>query len=417
MDRIKNFFKKLGPGIITGASDDDPSGIATYSIAGAKSQYSLLWTAFLTFPLMVSVQEMVARIGLVTGKGLAGNIREHYPKLFLYFVSFLTIVAITINIGADISGMAASIKLIIPIPTPILALSVTALVIILLVYFDYKTIAKNLKWLTFTLFAYILAAFITRPDWPDIMKNTFLPQIAANPGNISLIVAIFGTTISPYLFFWQASEEVEEKEAAGQIQSTRQIQIVTKHELKGMREDVALGMLFSNIVMFSIIATVASTLYPAGIHDIQTADQAAQALKPLAGTAASFLFAAGIVGTGLLAIPVLAGAAAYAVSESFGWSLGLSKRFHEAKSFYLVIIAATLVGFGISIAGFNPFKILFYTAVIYGLLSPFLIAVILHLANKKKVMGAKTNGWLSNLGGALTFLIMLAAAVALFVVK
>lgn len=414
--KLKNFISKLGPGIITGASDDDPSGIATYSIAGAQAGYSLLWTSILTFPLMAAIQEMCARIGLVTAKGLAGVMRMYYPRLLLIAIAVLIFFANIINIGADIAGMAASAALIIPVAQPILALCSSLIIVILLLALPYKAIARIFKWLTFALFAYILSALATNQDWSSVLYHTFVPEIRFNAEFISLVVAIFGTTISPYLFFWQASEEVEEEVESGKIRAERKIQIVTKHELKGMREDVTLGMLFSNLVMYSIIATTASTLFKEGFHEIQTAEQAAQALRPLAGDLAFLLFALGIVGTGLLAIPVLAGGAAYAISESFGWQAGLSKKFHEAKSFYMVIIIATIIGFLISISRFNPFELLFATAVLYGLIAPILIAIILHLANRKDVLGAKRNGVFSNILGFSTLIIMTVSAILLFVV-
>lgn len=415
MKNIKKFLDKIGPGVITGASDDDPSGIATYSIAGAQAGYSILWTALFTFPLMVAIQEMCARIGLVTGKGLAGLIRSHYPKYILLAMAFLVVVSNTINIGADISGMAESAHLVIPIHPTILAIVATILIIFLLINFSYRAIASSLKWLTFTLFAYILAGLITKQDWPSIFFHTFVPVIKFNATSIALIVAILGTTISPYLFFWQTSEEVEEKLETDQVERRRKIQIVTKHELKGMREDVTLGMFFSNIVMFAIIATSASTLYKGGFGQIQTAAQAASALKPLAGDTAFLLFAAGVVGTGLLAIPVLAGGAAYVVSETFDWQEGLSKKFHQAAAFYWVIIASTVIGFIVNLLGFNPFKLLFYTAVLYGVIAPILIAMILHISNRGDIMGDKANGIVSNILGGTTFILMTLAAVFLFI--
>lgn len=415
MKKIKQFLRKLGPGIITGASDDDPSGIATYSIAGAQAGYATLWTAFLTFPLMSAIQEMCARIGLVTGKGIAGIVREHYPKVVLYPIAGLVVISNTVNIGADIAGMAESATLVIPIHATLLAFVITVIIIFLLVNFSYRTIASSLKWLTFALFAYIGAGLVTKQDWPSIVYHTFIPTLKFDQTYLALIVAILGTTISPYLFFWQTAEEVEEEQEEGKISPVRKIQIVTKHELKGMREDVTLGMLFSNLVMFFIIATTASTLATGGYYEIQTAAQAASALKPLAGNAAFLLFAVGIVGTGLLAIPVLAGAAAYVISETFGWKEGLSKKFHEAKGFYIVIIASTVLGFLVNLSGFNPFKLLFLTAVIYGLISPILIAVILHIANSKEIMGTKKNGVISNILGCLTLVLMTLAAVFLLI--
>ncbi|OGD92922.1 iron transporter [Candidatus Curtissbacteria bacterium RIFCSPHIGHO2_01_FULL_41_44] len=407
--KLKKIFSKFGPGIITGASDDDPSGIATYSMAGASQGYSLLWTSLFTFPLMAAIQEMCARIGLITGKGLAGNIRTRFKsKTLLYFLAFLIIVANTINIGADLAGMAAATRLLIPVYPQLVALLMTILIIALMVYFPYKFIASNLKWLTFTLFAYIASVVVTKQDWFAIIQHTFLPDIRFNKDLITILVAILGTTISPYLFFWQTSEEVEEMKEEAKEKHKKII--VTKHELKQMRDDVNLGMLFSNIVMYAIIATTASTLFASGIHEITTADQAAKALEPIAGRASYLLFTLGIIGTGLLAIPVLAGAAAYAVSEIFGWNEGLNKSFRQAKSFYAIIILSTITGLLMNFANVNPFKALFYTAVIYGLISPILIMFILLLANDKKLMGNLKNGLVSNILGVLTLVVMTLAA-------
>jgi len=412
--KFKKFFSKIGPGIITGASDDDPSGIATYSIAGASQGYGLLWTALLTFPLMATIQEMCARIGVVTEKGLAGNLKSYFKsKILLYFLAALIIIANTINIGADLAGMAAATRLLIPVHPLLIAIFTTFLIIALMVYFPYKFIASNLKWLTFALFAYIASALIVKQDWTQIIFRSFVPEFTTNKNYISIFVAILGTTISPYLFFWQTSEEVEERKELEQEKHKRII--ITKHELKQVREDVNLGMLFSNIVMFAIIATTASTLFKFGINEIETADQAAKALEPLAGRAASLLFTFGIVGTGLLAIPVLAGSAAYAVSEIFGWKEGLSKSFRQARSFYVIIIVSTFIGFLMNFVHINPFKALFYTAVIYGLISPVLIFFILLLANNSEVMGKYKNNLVTNILGVLTLAVMTSAA-ALFII-
>ena len=412
--KLKNIFAKFGPGLITGASDDDPSGIATYTIAGASQGYKLLWTALITFPLMSAIQEMCARIGVVTEKGLMGNIRTHYKsKILLYSLALLIIIANTINIGADLAGMAAAANLLIPIHPLLVAAVITFVVIVLMVYFPYKFIASKLKWLTFALFAYIAAALVTKQNWLEILQNTFLPDLSFSKETIMLIVAILGTTISPYLFFWQTSEEVEEKKAE-EKEKHRNI-IVTKHELKNIQQEVGVGMLFSNIVMFAIISTAASTLYAAGITQIESADQAAKALEPIAGPLASVLFTLGIVGTGLLAIPVLAGAAAYAISEIFDWKEGLNRPFRRAKPFYAVIIFSTLIGFLMNFANINPFKALFYTAVIYGLISPILILLILLIANNETIMGAKKNGLISNILGGTTLVLMTAAAVGFVV--
>jgi len=414
--KFKKFFSKIGPGIITGASDDDPSGIATYSIAGASQGYGLLWTALLTFPLMATIQEMCARIGVVTEKGLAGNLKSYFKsKILLYFLAALIIIANTINIGADLAGMAAATRLLIPVHPLLIAIFTTFLIIALMVYFPYKFIASNLKWLTFALFAYIASALIVKQDWTQIIFRSFVPEFTTNKNYISIFVAILGTTISPYLFFWQTSEEVEERKELEHEKHKRII--VTKHELKQVREDVNLGMLFSNIVMYAIIATTASTLFKFGINEIETADQAAKALEPLAGRAASLLFTLGIVGTGLLAIPVLAGSAAYAVSEIFDWKEGLSKSFRQARSFYAIIIVSTFVGFLMNFVHINPFKALFYTAVIYGLISPVLIFFILLLANNSKVMGKYKNNLVTNILGVLTLAVMTSAAAVFIIVS
>ena len=414
--KFKRFFSKIGPGIITGASDDYPSGIATYSIAGASQGYGLLWTALLTFPLMATIQEMCARIGVVTEKGLAGNLKSYFKsKILLYFLAALIIIANTINIGADLAGMAAATRLLIPVHPLLIAIFTTFLIIALMVYFPYKFIASNLKWLTFALFAYIASALVVKQDWTQIIFRSFVPEFTTNKNYISIFVAILGTTISPYLFFWQTSEEVEERKELEQEKHKRII--ITKHELKQVREDVNLGMLFSNIVMYAIIATTASTLFKFGINEIETADQAAKALEPLAGRAASLLFTLGIVGTGLLAIPVLAGSAAYAVSEIFDWKEGLSKSFRQARSFYAIIIVSTFVGFLMNFVHINPFKALFYTAVIYGLISPVLIFFILLLANNSKVMGKYKNNLVTNILGVLTLAVMTSAAAVFIIVS
>lgn len=411
--KLKKLLSRFGPGVITGASDDDPSGIATYSIAGASQGYSLLWTALLTFPLMAAIQEMCARIGVVTEKGLAGNLKAKYKSVLLLTpLALAIVVAQTINIGADLAGMAEATRLLLPINTLIIASIYTILLIVLMVYFPYKFIAANLKWLTFALFAYIAAALATKQDWVQILQHTFLPDFKHNKETITLIVAILGTTISPYLFFWQTSAEVEERKEL-EKQKHKNL-IVTKHELKMVREDVNLGMFFSNLVMFAIIATSASALNAFGIKEIETAAQAAKALEPIAGRASTLLFTFGIIGTGLLAIPVLAGSAAYAVAEIFGWKEGLNKSFRQAKAFYIVIAASTLVGFAMNFLNINPFKALFYTAVIYGLLAPVLILIILILANNKALMGDKTNGKATNILGGITFVLMTVAAVSFF---
>ena len=416
MNKIKKFFSSLGPGLVTGASDDDPSGIATYSMAGARAQYSTLWTALFTFPLMSAIQEMAARIGLVTGSGLVGTMKLHYPKILLYFIVVLVVVANSINIGADLAGMAAASNLLFGIPPLIYGLFYTIFIVATMIFVPYHTFARYLKWLTLALFTYVAVAIITDQNWIQIFYNTIVPKISFDPEYIILIVAIFGTTISPYLFFWQANEEVEEIEEDKKVRKLKR-HIVTKHELKRMRGDVAAGMFFSNIVMFFIIATAASTLFANGVHEIKTADEAASALRPLAGDASALLFTLGIVGTGLLAIPVLAGSAAYALTEALGWPEGLNKKFREAKAFYLIIVLSTILGFAINLLGINPFTALFYTAVLYGAISPVLILILLHIANKKSIMGVHTNGTISNILVGATFLIMAFSVGALIFVR
>lgn len=408
-NKLKTFFKKLGPGLITGASDDDPSGIATYSQAGAQAGFGFLWSALLTFPLMVSVQEMCARIGLVTGKGLVGNLKAYYPKKVLYLLAALVLTANTINIGADIAGMSAAASLLLPLPPLVWVGFFSLLVLVAMIALPYYRFAGILKWLTLALLAYIFVPFITKVDIAKALEATLVPQLSFDKSNIMILVAILGTTISPYLFFWQAGMEVEDEKDRGK---TLKHWVVTKHELKWMREDVTFGMFLSNLVMWFIILSTASTLFVNGITEIKTAAQAAEALRPFAGDNAYLLFTLGIVGTGLLAIPVLAGSASYVLSEIFGWREGFDNQFSRAKQFYLVIIASTLIGAGLSITGLDPITLLISTAVIYGLISPPLIFAIFLMANNKKVMGENKNGRISNALVGLTLVIMTAAAVA-----
>lgn len=416
VNKLKKFFKIFGPGLITGASDDDPSGIATYSIAGAKAGYATLWSALFTFPLMAAIQEICARIGLVTCHGLAGILRRYYSKKLLYLTAFLMFGACSINIGADLAGMAEASNLILPLPyyKYIYSIIYAGLIVWLLINFSYRAIAKILKWLTLFLLTYILALFFAKPDWLSILKNTFVPQIEFSKDYLVLLVAILGTTISPYLFFWQTSEEMEEEKEEIREKHLKKV-IISKNRLHHMREDVTLGMLFSNLVMYFIIATTAATIFKSGILGIETAEQAAGALRPLAGEKAYLLFTLGIIGTGLLAIPVLAGAAAYVLAETFGWREGLNKHFHQAKAFYLVIIFSVGLGFLINFFSISAMALLFYAAVIYGLISPFLIALIMHIANNKKIMGRFINGKLANTLGIITFILISLAVIGLFV--
>lgn len=408
---VKRFYKSVGPGVITGASDDDPAGIAIYSQAGAQAGYGLLWTALLTFPLMTVVQEMCARIGIVTGKGLIGAMKKHYPPVLMLVIASSVLIANTVNIGADLMAMASATTLIIPVNIQTMALIYGLLIAGTLIFFSYRNLAQIFKWLTLSLFAYIFATFVSNPSWREILLYTVLPRMDFNRETFLLITAILGTTISPYLFFWQASEEAEEMADKGKLDSRRSIQIVSKGMLKKMEHDVEFGMFFSNMVMYFIIATAASTLFRAGINNIQTAEQAALALRPLAGDASFLLFTLGIVGTGLLAIPILAGSAAYVISEIFGVHEGFNTKFGKSKFFYLVILASIVIGLSFTLFNISPFRALFLTGVLYGVISPILILVILDISNRKEIMGVNVNGRLSNILGVATFVLISLAAI------
>lgn len=411
--KVRKFFKTLGPGLITGASDDDPSGIATYSQTGAQFGFSQLWTAPFTFPLMTSVQEMCARIGLVTGEGLAGLIRKHYSRTALIAIVLLLFFANTINVGANLGAMASAAHMVYPDLHFFLYLMAFTLVVILLtVLTSYKTYAKYLKFLAFSLFAYIVTALILNHNWLDILRATLTPHIELNEAFLMNIVAIFGTTISPYLYFWQTSEEVEDQIEQG-LTTLKSRQGTTKHKLQLMRTDVMSGMFFSNIVMWFIIITTASTLHANGITNIESAPQAAQALEPFAGKFAYLLFAAGIIGTGMLAVPVLSGSAAYAFSEAMKWREGLNLKFRQARAFYIVIIVSMIIGATINLSPIDPIKMLYYTAIINGLIAPPMLFFILKISNNKVIMGNRTNNKLSNTLGWATFLIMTVSAILL----
>ncbi len=403
---MTKWWKKLGPGLITGASDDDPSGIATYSLAGARAGYHLLWMSLYTVPLMVAIQEMCARIGLVAGEGLAGTIRRHYGRALLLPVAILLIGANTLNIGADLRGMSSSAALELPVPEWCLSGVFAATIVLLMIYFPYWKIARVLKWLTLSLLTYIAAAFVLHQDWAQIVVSTLVPHFHDLKEDAPIAVAVLGTTISPYLFFWMASEEVEERNA--QLARHGAYEVSNK-TLKHMRDDVRWGMGFSNLIMFFIIATSASAFFGKGLSEFSSVAEVATALRPLAGNAAFLLFALGVVGTGFLAIPVLAGSSAYVLAESLGVGVGLSRRMRDAKVFYWVIILSALGGFLISLLGFGAVYLLYATAIVYGAISPFLIAVVLHIANNRKIMGSHVNGLTANLLGAVTLTAMTAA--------
>ena len=406
--RLFRFWKKLGPGLITGSSDDDPSGIATYSQAGASFGLATLWTAFLTFPLMASIQEMCARIGIVTSTGLTGTLKNHYPKWVLYLMLLFSFPAIVLNIGADIAGMGAVGNLLFPkIQANYFSIIFTIILLSSIIYFPYKKIASVLKYLCIVLLVYIIVPFLYKQNWQNILYSTFIPTIKFNKEFISVLVGILGTTISPYLFFWQANMEVE------QLKQNKKKLIVNKKVLDEMKQDVDFGMLFSNIVMFFIILTTGTVLYNSHTHQINNVEEAAKALEPLAGKSAYLLFALGIIGTGFLAIPVLSGSLSYIFCETFGWKEGLDNKFYEARPFYMIIAASLILGLSINYIGISPINALIYAAILYGLTAPVLIALILHICNNKVVMGEFTNGKKSNILGFTTLFIMTIAAVAL----
>lgn len=415
--QTKSFWQRLGPGFITGAADDDPSGIGTYSQTGALFGYGQLWTALFSFPFMSAVQEMCGRIGLVTGDGLAGVVKKHYSKKILYVSVFLLVAANTLNIGADLGAMASAGQLLYNAPFELWLAGITILTLTLEVFVSYPNYARFLKYLTLSLFAYIATAFIVKQDWGAIAYATFIPSFTFSKEYLLNVVAILGTTISPYLFFWQTDEEVEEEIVSGKIKAIGVGKPhITNKEIGGMRLDTVIGMFFSNIVMFFIIAVTATTLSLHGITNIETAAQAAQALRPLAGDFAFLLFSLGIIGTGLLAVPILAGSASYAVAESMDWPGSLYLKFKEAHGFYGVIIIATLVGLLVNFFNIPPFKMLYYTAVFNGIAAPPLIILILLVSNNKKIMGRHTNGRLSNILGVFIAVLMTVAAIAVLTI-
>ena len=407
-NKFVRFWKLLGPGLITGASDDDPSGIATYSQAGAAFGLSTLWTALIAFPLMASIEQMCARIGLVTQQGLTGTLKKNYPRPVLYLMLLFSFPAIIMNIGADIAAMGAVGNLLFPaIEATFFSVVFTIILLVLIIFLPYQKIASILKYLCVVLLVYLIVPFLYEQDLMEILKATFIPTIQFNKEYIGILVAILGTTISPYLFFWQASMEVEE------MKHRKKHLMVNKKIINEMKEDVDFGMSFSGVVMFFIILTSGTVLFKGGIHEIETVEQAAMALKPLAGNSAYLLFAAGIIGTGLLAIPVLSGSLSYIITETFGWEQGLDKKFHEAKAFYIVIAISLILGLSLNYIGISPIKALLYTAILYGLTAPVLIAIILHISNNKNIMGEYTNGRTANILGIIAFLIMSAAALTL----
>ena len=411
---LKRFFAKLGPGVITGAADDDPSGIATYSIAGAQLGTSLLWTALITWPLMACVQFMCARIGMVTGMGLGDALRRKGPPWLMFIGAVALLGANSINVGSDLSGMADAAEMLTGINSHIYVVIFGIGITYATVRFRYHQIAMVLKWLVVVLFAYIITAFIIGPDWRAVLHDTFVPSWPKNHAAWENLVAILGTTISPYLFFWQASQEVEEEKVMGRRMLVER-RGATSQEIGDRKLDVGVGTFFSNLVMYFIILTTALALHSHGIKDIETSQQAAEALKPLVGVLASTLYTIGIIGVGFLAIPTLTGSAAYAFAETFSWREGLDEPFRGAIPFYAVLIFSTLLGMAMDFLNINPVKALFWTAVINGLLAPFLLVGVLVCASDRKLMQGQPSSWLARIIVALTTLIMFGAAAAMFV--
>lgn len=413
LKKARGYWKALGPGLTTGAADDDPSGIATYSQAGAGYGFNFLWTAAFTFPFMAVVQEMCARIGLVTGRGLAGNIRVYFPRWVLYSCTFLLFAANSLNIGADLGAMAKALQLLYPwFNFEFLVLAFAIFSLSLQIFTSYEKYAKYLKWLALVLLAYVFSALVANLDWEQIAINAVLPSIQITRDQIFIVTAILGTTISPYLFFWQTSQEVEEQILGGRTTLKLRQAETTNKEITDMRLDVWSGMFLSNLVMFFIIAACGGVLFKSGITTITSAEQAAEALRPLAGNAAYYLFAIGIIGTGLLAIPILAGSTSYALSESFGWKAGLYKKLKQANAFYGVIIISTLIGLLVNFIGLDPIKTLIYSAVVNGLIAPVILILIVFLSNNKKVMGNRVNSPVTTAFGLFITLVMAAAGLA-----
>ena len=427
LNPLLRLLSLLGPGLITGASDDDPSGIATYSVAGAQFGYKTLWLALVTYPLSAAVQEVCARIGLVTGHGLAAVAKKHYSKTILFIIVFLLVTANVINIGADLQAMAATLQLVLPkADFSLLAVGITILTLFLLIALPYKSYARYLKLVAVVLFSYVFVALVSGVNWHDAFREFFIPTISFSPAYLMTLVGILGTTISPYMFFWQANEEVEEHIAHGIIRKdgpeTQHPQLlkIARRIITSMYIDVNVGMFYSELIMFFIIIATAATLFHNGtVQDVSqlSLQQLANVLRPLVGDTAFLLFTIGIVGIGMLAIPVLAGSASYATAELFGWQQGLNKKFSEAKGFYLVIIFATGLGLLLNFIGIAPVAALYYSAVLNGVVAVPLLFIIWRIGNNKKILGHYTSGWLSNLLMGATFLLMLGAAVAMIVVR
>ena len=413
IDRVDSFFRDLGPGLITGCADDDPSGISTYSVAGAAFGYATLWTALISFPLMVSVQMMCSRLGMVTGRGLASVIRLHYSRWVLWSSCLLLVTANVINIAADLGGMGQSAAMVTGFRPEIWTVIFTTLIVSFLFWSSYRHIAHVFKWITLVLLAYVATAFFAHVDWKSAFLATVIPRLAWSRESLSVLVGILGTTISPYLFFWQAAQEVEEERARGRDLHARKG--ATDAELRRARLDVVTGMFASNFIMYFIILTTAATLHSHGTTHIDTARQAAEALRPLAGKAAYWLFTLGLIGTGMLGVPVLAGSSAYAIAEASAWSGSLEKKPRGARRFYAVIALAMMGGLVINFAGIDAVKMMFWAAVVNGALAPPLILLVVLLTSSRRVMGERINSPVLRGLGWLTFVVMTAATMGMLV--
>jgi NRAMP (natural resistance-associated macrophage protein)-like metal ion transporter len=409
----RGYFHRIGPGLITGAADDDPSGIGTYSQVGAAFGFSLLWSTFAALPLAIAVQEATARLGLFSGKGLAALIKEQFPRWVLYVALVLVVGANSFNIGADLGSMAAAMRLIIPLPQVVLVVTFAALMGVIEIVVPYHQYSRVLRWLCVSLLSYVAVLFIVDVSWPDVVGKIFSPELSFNKTAIAALIALFGTTISPYLFFWQTSEEVEELNSEGEKRASDGD---AAGHLRAMRGDVIAGMSSGVFVMFAIMVTSAATLGTAGITTVSTAEQAAMALEPLAGSAAKYLFALGIVGTGLLAIPVLAGSTSYALAETFGWREGLSLKLSQARAFYMVIVVSMLLGMGMNLVGLDPVRALYWSAILNGVAAPPLIVMIWILSRRQSILGDRRSGRLSSTFVGLAALISTTLPIVYFVI-
>jgi NRAMP (natural resistance-associated macrophage protein)-like metal ion transporter len=416
VSKIKHIWKSLGPGLITGASGNDPAGITAYSIAGARYGYVTLWVLLFILPFMIAIQEMSARIGAISGCGLAGNIKRHYPGWLLGLIATMIVLANTFNVGANIYGMAGALNLIIPINVQALAVILSGIVLIMTIFLRYSQIVMVFKWLSLTLFAYVAAFFlISDIHWGQILRYTLIPFVHFDKSFLLLLFAVIGTTISPYLYFWQASEEAEDFRQHHPRAKVCKAHAISKSTLDRMEYDTKIGMIFSNVISFFVVALAAATIFHAGPGNIETLREAAEALKPLAGEYAYILFTLGILGVGLLAIPVLAGSAAYVLAELFNWRGSLDERFAKAKQFYFAIVLSVIIGLLIPFLGITPVQALFYTGVLNGLISPILILMVLHMASNPNIVGGhRSRPWVAHLGHA-SFFIMLAGTIFVFI--